>query len=92
MYYPMMMFPSGGQNQNMPMPMPMPMPSTQSTQEGGDKNAQQQPMVYFMPVCVFDPSKMPKDMKIPNMPNMSNMQFPYFPYAMPYPQTTPDNK
>ena len=68
MYYPVMMYPSGGQNQNMPMP------STQSTQEGGDKNVQQQPMVYLMPVCFFDQSKMPKYMKMPNIPNMSNMQ------------------
>ena len=82
MYYPMMMYPPTGQTTNMAMPMPMTMPTTT---EGGDKTAQQ-PMIYMMPVCVFDSSKMPKDMKMPNM------QFPFFPYPMPYPQSTTESK
>jgi len=85
MYYPMMIY-QGGQNSNMPaMPMPMPMPAQE-----GDKNAQQQPMIYMVPVCFVDPSKMPKDMKIPNMPN--NMPFPFYPYPMAYPQSNPETK
>ena len=78
MYYPMMMYPQVSPNSQspMPMPMPIPMPTTQQ----GDKNNQQQPMIMMMPVCVYDPSKMPKDMKMPNMP------YPFFPYPMNYPQ------
>ena len=80
MYYPFMMFP--GQNQNMPMTMQMPT-------QGGDKNSQQQPMICMMPVCFMDPSKMPKDMKMPTMPNMN---FQFFPYPMGYPQSNQEAK
>ena len=90
MYYPMMMYPVQNNNNNMPMnmPMPMPMPMPSTTQEGDKKN-QQQPMIYMMPVCFCDPSKLPKDMKMPNMPNM---QYPIFPYPMTFPQNTTENK
>ena len=75
MYYPMMMYPQQNPNSQIPMPMPMPMPVAQE----GDKN-NPQPMIMMMPVCVFDPSKMPKDMKMPNIP------YPIFPYPMNFPQ------
>ena len=67
----------------MPMPMSMPMPT--SSKEG-DTSIPQQPIMCMMPVIFCDPSKMPKDMKMPNMP------FPYFPYPMPYQQNTPETK
>ena len=73
-YFPMMMYPM----QNMPTP----------TQEGNKTNPQQ-PMVYMMPVMFCDPTKMPKDMKMPNMPNM---QYPFFPFPMQYPQSNIENK
>ena len=77
MFYPMMMYPPSNSNFQMPMPT--------STQEG-DKNNPQQPMVMMMPVYFCDPSKMPKDMKFPNMP------YPMFPYPMTYPQNNQENK
>ena len=89
MYYPMMMCPFPNNNNNMPMPFPMTMPTT--TQEGDKKNQPQQPVIYMMPVCFCDPSKLPKDMK---MPNMSNMQFQFCPYPMTFPQSqsNPESK
>ena len=78
MFYPMMMYPS--QNQNMTIQMP-----TQT----GDKDSQQKPMIYMMPVCFMDPSKMPKDMKMPTMPNMP---FQFAPYPMSFPQNNQDSK
>ena len=59
MYYPMMMYPSIGQSTNLAMPMTMPIIT-----EGGDKNFQQL-LIHMMPFCIFDPSIMPKDMKMP---------------------------
>ena len=69
----------------MPMAMPMPMP-TSTTQEGDKNTQQQQPVIMMMPVCFCDPSKMPKDMKMPNMP------YQFFPYPMNYPQNNQESK
>ena len=82
----MMMYPGQDTNSSIPIQMSMPTPAKE-----GDKNNPQQPFIYMMPVCIFDPSKMPKDMKMPNMENMPNMPFPFFPYPMSFPQNQ-DNK
>ena len=44
------------------------------------------PLIYMMPVCFCDPSKMPKEMKMPNMP------YPIFPYPMTFQQNPPEAK
>ena len=48
-----------------------------------------QPMPIVWVPMTYDPSKMTKDTKMPNMP-----QYPYpmFPYPFPYPQTVPETK
>lgn len=74
MFYPMMMpnqMMMGMQGmQGMPMQMPM--------MQGGDSKNQGQPMIVFMPMIMYDPNKMPKEMN-----NAQGMSFPFCPYMMP---------
>ena len=73
--FPMMMFPFQFPNTTGGTSMPIP-----------TQNAEGQPIMYMMPVCFCDPSKLPKDMKMPTM------QYPFYPYPMPFQQNTPETK